>query len=170
LAANDRHDSRVHLIAPLPSSHEGSCGQVANQHFICLAHLAPFVSDPWPEPINHTRHRGRVTSHPVAAGDGRTIIPHAQGIGLGKAGPTLIAACRSHEGKRPTNPAPARMINLAVTCRLLWSGSLECCAYRQIAQGRVTPERDQELACQRHDRDPADAATLRSHAVAEPAT
>jgi hypothetical protein len=91
----------------LALSHEGSCGQVSNQHFICLA---PIFSDPWPEPVNQTRHRGRVTSHPVAAGDGRTIIPHAQGIGLGKAGPTLIAACRSHEGKRPTDPDPARMI------------------------------------------------------------
>jgi len=52
--------------------------------------------DPWSEPVGNTRQPSRITSHPVAAPDGCTIIPHARGTGLGRAGPTLITACRSH--------------------------------------------------------------------------
>jgi hypothetical protein len=169
LAAKVRQDSRVHLIAPLPSSHEGRWGQA----IINVSSVFAFCS--WirgPSPLSARGKTGRVTSHPVAASDGCTIISHARGIGLGRAEPTLITACRSHKGKRSADPDPVRLIEprgLRVICRLPRSGRLECGTCRQLAQGCVTPERDQQLACQRHDRDAADAAALRSHSLAEPA-
>ena len=128
--------------------------------------------DPWSEPVGNTRHPSRVTSHPVAASGGGTIIPHARGTGLGRAGPTLITACRSHKGKRSADPDPARVIEprgVRRTCRPLRSGRLEGSPFRQLTEGRVTPESTQQLAGQRHNRDPADAAALRSDPLTEPA-
>jgi len=48
------------------------------------------------EPVIEFAATSCVTSHPVAALDGRTMVPHARGIGLGKAEPTLITAYLSH--------------------------------------------------------------------------
>ena len=74
-------------------------------HPLCFLFL-----DPWSEPVGNTRQPNRVTSHPVAAAHGCTIIPHARGIRLERAGPTLITACRSHKGKRSAHPDPTRLI------------------------------------------------------------
>ncbi len=87
-------------------SHEGPCSQAA---IIIPSILGPVVGSVI-EPIVKARQPGRVTSHPVAASDGGTIIAHARGIRLEKAGPILISACRSHKGKRSTYPDPTRSI------------------------------------------------------------
>lgn len=89
--------------------------------------------DPWVEPVVNMRQPGRVTSHPVAAPGGCTIIPHARGTGLGKTGPTLITACHSHKGKRAAYPDPKRLIRplgFSVICYSLSSGNLECGTFR----------------------------------------
>src|ERR671910_2871372 len=104
--------------------------------------------DPSFERVGNTRHPSRVTSLPVAASGGGTIIPHARGTGLGRAGPTLITACRSHKGKRSADPDPARVIEprgVRRTGRPLRSGRLEGSPLRQLTEGRVTPDSNQQL-------------------------
>ncbi len=90
----------------------------------------------------------RVTSHPVAASHGCTIISHARDIGLGKAGPTLITAYCSHKGKRSAHSDPTRLIEprgFRVLGHPFRSDNLECSTFRQLAKARVTPQCDHVL-------------------------
>src|SRR5215210_5385719 len=95
-----------------------------------------------------------------------------EGVGLGRARPSFLTACLS-QGAYPRSP-PARIRRtVRDPVRAMASGlrglGLEGGACWDDALGRIAPERDQELAGKRHDRDPADPSTPLPDAGAEPA-
>ena len=94
-----------------------------------------------------------------------------EGVGLGRARPSFLTACLS-QGAYPRSP-PARIQRAGRDpVRGIASGlrslGLEGGACWDDALGRIAPERDQELAGERHDRDPADPPTPLPDARTEP--
>src|ERR1700745_1511111 len=80
-----------------PCSGDRGCGRRDQPHMRVHGssedhRFIPFVFwflDPWVEPVVNMRQPGRVTSHPVAASGGCTIIPHARGTGAAEDGTNL---------------------------------------------------------------------------------
>ena len=94
-------------------------------------------------------------------------------IGLGKAEPIFITACCSQDIMQSARRDPARAIAScgwrdALSGSLTVSGRLQYCTLRNLTQVDIAPQRDQQLASERHDGNPSHAACFRANARTEP--
>jgi hypothetical protein len=126
-----------------------------------------------PEPVRRLRHRRRKTSHPVAAIAADTKIPHTRGHRARKGGTNLyhgisqpgryaVRLPRSGEGQHPPRMAWCSVRLQAALCRLQYR------SLRNFTMRDIAPERDQQLARERHNGNPSHPSAFDTHACAEP--
>ena len=104
----------------------------------------------------------------IRTGTTRAMVPHARCEGVGSKGDGTILYRGVFQPCRDPVTHPPWTHKLVLSVFAVRSSPLEDGTVWHQASFKITPERDQQLACQRHDGDAADAALCDTDTRPEP--
>jgi hypothetical protein len=123
-------------------------------------------------PAEHTSLSWSQPPHHLISGrdEARTKVPHATVRGLqgSKEDGTHLTSGVLQPHRRPVTHPPWNLVMFLSSQRV--SSHLQSSAFRHQACLEIAPERNQQLACDRDDRNPPDAAFEFANTIAEPDT